>query len=136
MFICNCSSLWKPLVLFQATLTASIPNALSCHQAYVHLECKNYFKFTKEISSLSHRLLLYGPTGMYTIVMIVSLLSVVTYISIGTEIYQEYLMKALAKYFDTKFLTVDSSMLFCVRPWAFTSIFFLWLSCDNNYYVF
>jgi hypothetical protein len=27
-------------------------------------------------------------------------------------------------------------MLFCVRPWAFTSIFFLWLSCDNNYYVF
>jgi hypothetical protein len=57
--------------------------------AYVHLECKNYFKFTKEISSLSHRLLLYGPTGMYTIVMIVSLLSVVTYISIGTEIYQD-----------------------------------------------
>ncbi|TKV96163.1 hypothetical protein SEVIR_9G411200v4 [Setaria viridis] len=60
--------------------------------AYVHLECKNYFKFTKEISSLSQRVLLSGPTG--------------------TEIYQEYLVKALAKYFGARLLTVDSSMLF------------------------
>ncbi|CAN6306673.1 unnamed protein product [Urochloa humidicola] len=60
--------------------------------AYVHLECKNYFKFTKDISSLSQRVLLSGPTG--------------------TEIYQEYLVKALAKYFGARLLTVDSSMLF------------------------
>jgi hypothetical protein len=39
-------------------------------------------------------------------------------------------VKALAKYFGARLL-----MLFGVRPWAFTSIFFLWLSCDNNYYV-
>jgi len=43
------------------------------------------------------------------------LLSVV-YVSIGTEIYQEYLVKALAKYFGARLLTVDSSMLFGVRP--------------------
>jgi hypothetical protein len=48
--------------------------------------------------------------------MTVSLLSVVTYLSIGTEIYQEYLVKALAKYFGARLLTVDSSMLFGVRP--------------------
>jgi len=64
--------------------------------AYVHLECKNYFKFTKDISSLSQRVLLSGPAG--------------------TEIYQEYLVKALAKYFGARLLTVDSSMLFGVRP--------------------
>ncbi|XP_066380172.1 uncharacterized protein [Miscanthus floridulus] len=60
--------------------------------AYVHLHCKNYFKFTKDISSLSQRVLLSGPTG--------------------TDIYQEYLVKALAKYFGARLLTVDSSMLF------------------------
>ncbi|KAF8728649.1 hypothetical protein HU200_017918 [Digitaria exilis] len=60
--------------------------------AYVHLQCKNYVKFTKDISSLSQRVLLSGPTG--------------------TEIYQEYLVKALAKYFGARLLTVDSSMLF------------------------
>jgi len=41
------------------------------------------------------------------------LLSVVTFI--GTDIYQEYLVKALAKYFGARLLTVDSSMLFGVR---------------------
>ncbi|KAG2551995.1 hypothetical protein PVAP13_9KG440100 [Panicum virgatum] len=60
--------------------------------AYVHLECKNYFKFTKDISSLSQRVLISGPAG--------------------TEIYQEYLVRALAKYFGARLLTVDSSMLF------------------------
>ncbi|RLN39141.1 hypothetical protein C2845_PM01G14810 [Panicum miliaceum] len=77
----------------------SCPYYLSKHSkcallssAYVHLECKNYFKFTKDISSLSQRVLLSGPTG--------------------TEIYQEYLVKALAKYFGARLLTVDSSMLF------------------------
>ncbi|KAJ1297172.1 hypothetical protein BS78_01G357300 [Paspalum vaginatum] len=60
--------------------------------AYVNLNCKNYLEFTKDISSLSQRVLLSGPTG--------------------TEIYQEYLVKALAKYFGARLLTIDSSMLF------------------------
>ncbi|XP_020399537.1 uncharacterized protein [Zea mays] len=60
--------------------------------AFVHLHCKNYFKFTKDISSLSQRVLLSGPTG--------------------TDMYQEYLVKALAKYFGARLLTIDSSMLF------------------------
>jgi hypothetical protein len=53
---------------------------------------------------------------LYTIVMIISLLSMVTYLSIGTKIYQEYRVKALAKYFGAKLLTIDSSMLFGVKP--------------------
>ncbi|TVU47078.1 hypothetical protein EJB05_06658, partial [Eragrostis curvula] len=61
--------------------------------AYVHLQCKDYIKFTKDISSLSQQVLLSGPTG--------------------TEIYQEYLVKALAKYFGARLLIIDSSMLFC-----------------------
>jgi hypothetical protein len=48
--------------------------------------------------------------------MIISLLSMVTYLFIGTKIYQEYRVKALAKYFGAKLLTVDSSMLFGVKP--------------------
>ncbi|KQK21732.1 uncharacterized protein LOC100841766 [Brachypodium distachyon] len=60
--------------------------------AYVHLQCKEYIKFTKHISSLGQRSLLAGPAG--------------------TEIYQQYLVKALAKHFGANLLTVDSSMLF------------------------
>ncbi|KAL6902168.1 hypothetical protein ACP4OV_005044 [Aristida adscensionis] len=60
--------------------------------AYVHLHCKDYVKLTKGISSLGQRLLLSGPAG--------------------TEIYQEYLVKALAKHFGARLLIVDSSMLF------------------------
>ncbi|ONL97973.1 AAA-type ATPase family protein [Zea mays] len=77
----------------------SCPYYLSDHtkcalmsSAYVHLHCKDYLKFTKDISSLSQRVLLSGPTG--------------------TDIYQEYLVKALAKNFGARLLTVDSSMLF------------------------
>jgi hypothetical protein len=33
----------------------------------------------------------------------------------GTDMYQEYLVKALAKYFGARLLTIDSSMLFGVR---------------------
>ncbi|KAL5218989.1 hypothetical protein ABZP36_019673 [Zizania latifolia] len=60
--------------------------------AYVNLHCKDYIKFTKDISSLGQRVLLSGPTG--------------------TDIYQQYLVKALAKHFGARLLIVDSSMLF------------------------
>ncbi|KAM0919700.1 hypothetical protein ACQ4PT_008007 [Festuca glaucescens] len=59
--------------------------------AYLHLQRKDYIKFTKHISSLSQRALLSGPAG--------------------TEICQQYLVKALAKHFGARLLTVDSSML-------------------------
>ncbi|VAH90973.1 unnamed protein product [Triticum turgidum subsp. durum] len=60
--------------------------------AFVHLQCKDYIKFTRHISSLGQRALLSG--------------------SAGTEIYQQYLVKALAEHFGARLLTVDSSMLF------------------------
>uniref|UniRef100_A0ACD5XKI8 Uncharacterized protein n=1 Tax=Avena sativa TaxID=4498 RepID=A0ACD5XKI8_AVESA len=59
--------------------------------AYLHLQRKDYIKFTKHISSLSQRALLSGPAG--------------------TEICQQYLVKALAKHFGARLLTVDSLML-------------------------
>ncbi|KAM3228596.1 hypothetical protein ACQJBY_059930 [Aegilops geniculata] len=60
--------------------------------AFVHLQCKDYIEFTRHISSLGQRALLSGPAG--------------------TEIYQQYLVKALAKHFGARLLTIDSSMLF------------------------
>uniref|UniRef100_R7W6S0 Protein MSP1 n=1 Tax=Aegilops tauschii TaxID=37682 RepID=R7W6S0_AEGTA len=60
--------------------------------AFVHLQCKDYIEFTRHISSLGQRALLSGPAG--------------------TEIYQQYLVKALAKHFGARLLTVNSSMLF------------------------
>uniref|UniRef100_A0A453I452 Uncharacterized protein n=1 Tax=Aegilops tauschii subsp. strangulata TaxID=200361 RepID=A0A453I452_AEGTS len=62
--------------------------------AFVHLQCKDYIEFTRHISSLGQRALLSGPAG--------------------TEIYQQYLVKALAKHFGARLLTVNSSMLFGV----------------------
>ncbi|URE23310.1 Holliday junction DNA helicase ruvB N-terminus [Musa troglodytarum] len=58
---------------------------LSC--AFVHLKCKDLLKYTTEISSLSQRVLLSGPPG--------------------SEIYQETLVKALAKEFGARLLIVD-----------------------------
>jgi hypothetical protein len=52
---------------------------------------------------------------------------------IGTDIYQEYLVKALAKYFGARLLTVDSSMLFGVRSWAIMFIL-LCSTYDNHNY--
>ncbi|RWW60988.1 hypothetical protein BHE74_00031979, partial [Ensete ventricosum] len=58
---------------------------VSC--AFVHLKCKEFLKYTSEISSLSQRVLLSGPPG--------------------SEIYQETLVKALAKEFDARVLIID-----------------------------
>ncbi|XP_042428663.1 uncharacterized protein LOC122015710 [Zingiber officinale] len=62
---------------------------LAC--ASVHLKHK-FLKYTNEISSLSQRVLLSGPPG--------------------SEIYQETLVKALAKEFDARMLIVDCLTLF------------------------
>ncbi|XP_064990183.1 uncharacterized protein LOC135627797 isoform X1 [Musa acuminata AAA Group] len=58
---------------------------VSC--AFVHLKCKEFLKYTSDISSLSQRVLLSGPPG--------------------SEIYQETLVKALAKEFDARVLIID-----------------------------
>ncbi|WOL10335.1 hypothetical protein Cni_G19090 [Canna indica] len=58
---------------------------LSC--AFVHLKRKEFLKYATEISSLSQRVMLSGPPG--------------------SEIYQETLVKALAKEFCARVLIVD-----------------------------
>ncbi|KAJ0980660.1 hypothetical protein J5N97_008915 [Dioscorea zingiberensis] len=58
---------------------------------YIHLECKEFIKFTADISSACQRILLSGPTG--------------------SEIYQEALIKALARNFSARLLIVDSLLL-------------------------
>ncbi|CAL9132680.1 unnamed protein product [Musa acuminata var. zebrina] len=67
---------------------------LSC--AFVHLERKEFLKYTTEISSLSQRVLLSGPPG--------------------SEIYQETLVKALAKEFGARMLIIDCFTLLDVLP--------------------
>ncbi|XP_020579082.1 uncharacterized protein LOC110023815 [Phalaenopsis equestris] len=62
---------------------------LSC--AYIHLELKEFAKYSANISSLNPRILLSGPAG--------------------SEIYQESLAKALANHFDARLLIVDSLIL-------------------------
>ncbi|KAG1338695.1 ATPase family AAA domain-containing protein 1 [Cocos nucifera] len=59
--------------------------------AFVHLECKEFLKYTTDISCLSQRVLLSGPAG--------------------SEIYQETLIRALAKHFGARLLIIDSLLL-------------------------
>ncbi|VAI03946.1 unnamed protein product [Triticum turgidum subsp. durum] len=62
---------------------------LSC--SFLHLEKKEFIKQFSEISSINQRILLSGPSG--------------------SEIYQETLIKALAKHFGARLLVVDSLLL-------------------------
>ncbi|VAH92073.1 unnamed protein product [Triticum turgidum subsp. durum] len=62
---------------------------LSC--SFLHLEKKEFIKQFSEISSINQRILLSGPSG--------------------SEIYQETLIKALAKDFGARLLVVDSLLL-------------------------
>jgi SpoVK/Ycf46/Vps4 family AAA+-type ATPase len=62
---------------------------LSC--AFIHMEKNEFIKQFSEISSINQRILLSGPAG--------------------SEIYQETLVKALAKHFGARLLVVDSLLL-------------------------
>ncbi|XP_078159905.1 uncharacterized protein LOC144555446 isoform X1 [Carex rostrata] len=75
---------------FPYYLSENTKNAIVA-DAFVHLKCKDFQKLTKNISSLSQRMLLTGPAG--------------------TEIYQETMGKAVAKHFDARFLLVDCLLL-------------------------
>ncbi|KAG9444556.1 hypothetical protein H6P81_015896 [Aristolochia fimbriata] len=59
--------------------------------AYIHLRCKEFSKFTSNLPTVSPRILLSGPAG--------------------SEIYQETLVKALAKYFGARLLIIDSLLM-------------------------
>lgn len=58
---------------------------------YIHLKCNKFTKYTSDLPSVIPRILLSGPAG--------------------SEIYQETLVKALAKYFDARLLIVESLLL-------------------------
>ncbi|GLT42470.1 hypothetical protein SLA2020_164670 [Shorea laevis] len=58
---------------------------------YVHLKCNKFAKYASNLSTMSPRILISGPAG--------------------SEIYQETLAKALAKYFGARLLIVDSLRL-------------------------
>ncbi|GMJ09177.1 hypothetical protein like AT1G02890 [Hibiscus trionum] len=59
--------------------------------SYVHLKCNKFAKYASDLSTMSPRILLSGPSG--------------------SEIYQETLAKALAKHFSARLLIVDSLLL-------------------------
>ncbi|KAL0391111.1 UNVERIFIED_CONTAM: protein MSP1, partial [Sesamum calycinum] len=58
---------------------------------YIHLKCNKFVKFTSDLPTVCPRILLSGPAG--------------------SEIYQETLTKALAKYFGARLLIVDTVLL-------------------------
>ncbi|KAJ6848593.1 uncharacterized protein M6B38_275250 [Iris pallida] len=88
--VLNASDIEVSFENFPYYLSENTKNVLlSC--AYVHLECKEFVKYTAEISSMNHKILLSGPTG--------------------SEIYQEVLTKALAKHFGARLLIIDSLVL-------------------------
>ncbi|MQL90414.1 hypothetical protein Taro_022999, partial [Colocasia esculenta] len=70
--------------VFKESLRQGIINASD-------IQCKEFIKYTAEIASACQRILLSGP--------------------IGSEIYQETLVKALAKHFDARLLVIDSLVL-------------------------
>jgi hypothetical protein len=59
-----------------------------------------YVKYTSDLSSVSRRILLEGPTG--------------------TDLYQETLVKALAKQFNAQLLMLDQSYLYLIILGLFT----------------
>ncbi|CAI8597541.1 unnamed protein product [Vicia faba] len=58
---------------------------------FIHLKHKEHAKYTTDLTTVNPRILLSGPAG--------------------SEIYQEMLVKALAKYFGAKLLIFDSQLL-------------------------
>ncbi|GKV04899.1 hypothetical protein SLEP1_g16992 [Rubroshorea leprosula] len=58
---------------------------------YVHLKCNKFAKYASNLPTMSPRILLSGPAG--------------------SEIYQETLARALAKYFGARLLIVESLLL-------------------------
>ncbi|MCO5553550.1 hypothetical protein L7F22_007072 [Adiantum nelumboides] len=63
---------------------------------FIHLQRPDYAKFTNDLHSVSPRILLSGP--------------------LGSEIYQEILVKALAKHFTARLLVFDSGSLPSTLP--------------------
>ncbi|CAJ1943634.1 unnamed protein product [Sphenostylis stenocarpa] len=75
---------------FPYYLSESTKNVLVA-ACFMHLRHKEHEKFTADLTTINPRILLSGPAG--------------------SEIYQEMLAKALAKYFGAKLLIFDSHLL-------------------------
>ncbi|XP_014508986.1 uncharacterized protein LOC106768376 isoform X1 [Vigna radiata var. radiata] len=75
---------------FPYYLSESTKNVLVA-ACFMHLRHKEHEKFTTDLTTINPRILLSGPAG--------------------SEIYQEMLAKALAKYFGAKLLIFDSHLL-------------------------
>ncbi|KAJ8527276.1 hypothetical protein K7X08_029753 [Anisodus acutangulus] len=75
---------------FPYYLSETMKNVLIA-STYVHLKCQKFTKYASDLPTLCPRILLSGPAG--------------------SEIYQETLAKALAKYFGVRLLIVDSLLL-------------------------
>lgn len=89
---------------------------------FMHLMHKEHEKFTADLTTINPRILLSGPAGVWVLyycfpsfsVSICSLNCQFCLVA-GSEIYQEMLVKALAKYFGAKLLIFDSHLLLGVR---------------------
>ncbi|PSS14671.1 Spastin like [Actinidia chinensis var. chinensis] len=88
--ILSASNIDVSLDNFPYYLSETTKNVLIA-STYIHLKCNKFAKYTSDLPTVFPRILLSGPAG--------------------SEIYQETLTKALAKYFGARLLLVDSLLL-------------------------
>ncbi|KAI3449499.1 hypothetical protein Pfo_006164 [Paulownia fortunei] len=86
----HCKNIEVSFENFPYYLSETTKNVLIA-STYIHLKCNKFAKFTSDLPTVCPRILLSGPAG--------------------SEIYQETLTKALAKYFGVGLLIVDTLLL-------------------------
>ncbi|KAH6826899.1 AAA-type ATPase family protein [Perilla frutescens var. hirtella] len=86
----HCDNIEVSFQDFPYYLSETTKNVLIA-STYIHLKCNKFVKFTSDLPTVCPRILLSGPAG--------------------SEIYQETLAKALAKYFGVGLLIVDTILL-------------------------
>ncbi|KAI3472910.1 hypothetical protein Pfo_030978 [Paulownia fortunei] len=86
----DCKNIDVSFENFPYYLSETTKNVLIA-STYIHLKCNKFAKFTSDLPTVCPRILLSGPGG--------------------SEIYQETLTKALAKYFGARLLIVDTVLL-------------------------
>ncbi|XP_020550190.1 uncharacterized protein LOC105165229 isoform X2 [Sesamum indicum] len=88
--VIDCKNIDVSFENFPYYLSETTKNVLIA-STYIHLKCNKFVKFTSDLPTVCPRILLSGPAG--------------------SEIYQETLTKALAKYFGARLLIVDTVLL-------------------------
>ena len=98
-------------------------------QESYQVDKKDIFHFSTSTIIWSSRYpVLLSEITMLQLVLVVLTKNNFTFLFVGSEIYQEILVKALTKHFDAKLLIVDSSILLGVSLLTIAKMLILWQS--------